>query len=237
MAGQVRAFARRHCIALVALFIALGGSSYAAVKLPRNSVGSKQIKAGAVKESKLAASVRRKLNTGGTGPTGPRGATGPAGAKGDTVVGPTGPKGDDGPAGPAGDRGPTGPISPTDVYTAIVAPDPQNPAQDSVTARIAPVGVPPGKYAVVARVKAFNAGGSAVSVSCALAQYGGATLDTFAVSVPALQRREVFLMGAGTVVDHDGTDYIMISCTASGAGVDWSEERLTATRVDTVNGS
>ena len=36
-------------VAYLALVVALGGTSYAAVKLPKNSVGSKQIKVGAVK--------------------------------------------------------------------------------------------------------------------------------------------------------------------------------------------
>jgi hypothetical protein len=38
----------------VAVFIALGGSAYAAVKLPPNSVGTKQLKAGAVTAPKVA---------------------------------------------------------------------------------------------------------------------------------------------------------------------------------------
>src|SRR5205814_670105 len=37
--------------ATVALFVALGGTSYAALKLPRNSVGSAQIRTGAVHSS------------------------------------------------------------------------------------------------------------------------------------------------------------------------------------------
>jgi len=41
-------------VATLALFIALGGSSYAAIKLPRNSVGSAQIRAKAVGGSELA---------------------------------------------------------------------------------------------------------------------------------------------------------------------------------------
>jgi hypothetical protein len=40
-------------IATLALFIALGGASYAAVKLPKNSVGSRQIKNGAVTRAKI----------------------------------------------------------------------------------------------------------------------------------------------------------------------------------------
>jgi hypothetical protein len=40
-------------MATIAVFIALGGASYAAVKLPAKSVGTKQIKKGAVKTAKL----------------------------------------------------------------------------------------------------------------------------------------------------------------------------------------
>jgi hypothetical protein len=40
-------------IATLALFIALGGSSYAALKLPKNSVKAKQIAAGAVTSSEV----------------------------------------------------------------------------------------------------------------------------------------------------------------------------------------
>ena len=77
-------------VAYLALFIALGGVSYAAVTLPRGSVGTAQIRKGAVTKSKLAAEVRNGL----------RGPAGRAGPKGDT--GPIGPKGDTGPTGPAG---------------------------------------------------------------------------------------------------------------------------------------
>ncbi len=40
-------------MATVAVFIALGGASYAAVKLPKNSVGSSQIKKNAVTGSRV----------------------------------------------------------------------------------------------------------------------------------------------------------------------------------------
>ncbi len=42
-------------ISLIALFVALGGTGYAAFKLPKNSVGSKQIKKNAVTGSKIKA--------------------------------------------------------------------------------------------------------------------------------------------------------------------------------------
>ena len=50
---QITRFARHNAIALTALFVALGGTSYAAVTLPRNSVGSAQIKTNAVTSSEL----------------------------------------------------------------------------------------------------------------------------------------------------------------------------------------
>jgi hypothetical protein len=91
-------YLKRHHIGLLALFIALGGTSYAATKLPRNSVGGPQIRNGAVSEAKLAKAVRTKL-----GKAGKAGPAGPAGSKGDT--GAAGPKGADGSPGPQGVQG------------------------------------------------------------------------------------------------------------------------------------
>jgi hypothetical protein len=54
---------RQNVIALIALFVALGGTSYAALNLPANSVGTRQLKNRAVNAAKLnpssvAASIR-----------------------------------------------------------------------------------------------------------------------------------------------------------------------------------
>jgi hypothetical protein len=46
-------FTYANVMATIAVFIALGGASYAAVKLPKNSVGTKQIKKGAVTGAKI----------------------------------------------------------------------------------------------------------------------------------------------------------------------------------------
>jgi hypothetical protein len=46
-------FLKDNAIALVALFIALGGTSYAAVAIPKDSVGSTQLRKGAVTSSKI----------------------------------------------------------------------------------------------------------------------------------------------------------------------------------------
>jgi hypothetical protein len=94
-------------IACIALAIALGGTSYAAVTvLPRNSVTTVQVK----DFSLLSRDFKR-----GQIPTGPRG---PAGAQG--TAGPTGPAGLPGPIGPPG---PVGPAGTTNVKWALVKGD------------------------------------------------------------------------------------------------------------------
>jgi hypothetical protein len=114
-------------VATIALFVALGGSGYAAVTLPQNSVTSKSIKNGQVNTADLAKNavtsakvkdfslLSKDFKPGELGAGSP-GATGPPGPKGDTgAIGLQGPKGDTGAIGlqgPKGDAGPsTGPAS------------------------------------------------------------------------------------------------------------------------------
>jgi hypothetical protein len=65
-------------MASLALFVALGGVGYAASQLPKNSVGTKQLKNGAVTEKKISKSAKKALA--GTGTVGPVGPAGPPGA-------------------------------------------------------------------------------------------------------------------------------------------------------------
>jgi hypothetical protein len=111
MSHRIIGHLRGNAVGYVALFAALGGTSYAAVNLDPGSVNSAAIARGAVTHSKLAARsvtaanlVKHSLtaevfkagtlktgangNSGGAGPTGPGGANGKAG--------PTGPAGADG---------------------------------------------------------------------------------------------------------------------------------------------
>jgi hypothetical protein len=72
-------------VACTALIVALGGTSYAALKLPRNSVGTAQLKSnsvtsGKVRNGSLTSRDFRSLSL----PRGPRGAQGP---KGDSAPG------------------------------------------------------------------------------------------------------------------------------------------------------
>ena len=56
-------------------FIVLGGGAYAASQLPKNSVGTRQLKKGAVTKAKIKKSTLRELQ-GAQGPAGPAGAAG-----------------------------------------------------------------------------------------------------------------------------------------------------------------
>ncbi|MGH3126597.1 MAG: hypothetical protein ACRDPX_01630 [Gaiellaceae bacterium] len=95
-------------VASLALAISLGGTGYAALKLPAGSVGAAQLKKNAVttlkvkNQSLLAADFRP-----GQLPVGPQGATGTPGPKGDT--GDKGDKGDPGPVGVTGHQRVSGP--------------------------------------------------------------------------------------------------------------------------------
>jgi hypothetical protein len=72
-------------VATLALFIALGGTSYAAIKLPKNSVGSTQIKTGAVHTGEIfngtirLGDMSKSAQAALRGQTGPQGPAGPAG--------------------------------------------------------------------------------------------------------------------------------------------------------------
>jgi hypothetical protein len=118
MIGSIRGkLSFANVMSMMAVMIALGGTSYAAIRLPRNSVGSAQIKTSAVKNSDLGSSsvTSGKVRNGSllaqdfgagqipAGPAGPRGLTGATGATGATgSTGATGPQGPTGPAGTVG---------------------------------------------------------------------------------------------------------------------------------------
>jgi hypothetical protein len=70
-------------MATIAVFIALGGASYAATQIPKNSVGTKQLKNGAVTGAKVkvgslpvSSFKEGQLPLGAVGPIGPKGEPG-----------------------------------------------------------------------------------------------------------------------------------------------------------------
>lgn len=166
-------FLRRHLtyanvVASLALFLALGGAAFAATQLPRNSVGTGQLKPEAVTAGKIARKTRNQLRgaTGPQGPQGPQGKTGKTGAKGATgargAVGATGPAGAKGAAGADG-TGPAYEVFATGKAIAVGTPT-----------VIATANVPAGAYVFSANVVVegpgeptvtcnLNAGGEAIA--------------------------------------------------------------------------
>jgi hypothetical protein len=136
---------RRHMVGYLALFVALGGTSYAATSLSARSVGTRQLRDQAVRTSKLAdgavnsakvqnhsllasdfqagqlppGSAGARGATGLAGPQGLKGDTGAPGAKGDT--GAPGAKGDTGAPGAKGDAGAPGPAGSNATIDGVAA--------------------------------------------------------------------------------------------------------------------
>ncbi len=129
-------------IAVIALLVTLGGTSYAVTQLPKASVGTEQLQDGAVGPMKIkagaitAGKIRnenvtsqkirngtiQRWDIGWSTWNGLLGARGPQG-----VQGKTGPAGPVGPAGPTGSQGPVGEIGPTGPQGATGAMGPPGP--------------------------------------------------------------------------------------------------------------
>ncbi len=98
MLPKLAVHVRHNVVGYLALFAALGGTSYAAVRLPANSVGAKQIKAKAVRASEVKngtlglaelsgrAESALQGQRGLQGPQGVAGAQGPAGSAAGSVI-------------------------------------------------------------------------------------------------------------------------------------------------------
>ena len=106
-------------VACLALVVALGGTSVAAVSqlVPRNSVGAAQLQTGAVTGAKVRANAITSIKVRN------RSLLRSDFAPGQLPAGPTGPMGPAGPAGPAGAAGPAGVIGAITVRTASVTID------------------------------------------------------------------------------------------------------------------
>lgn len=142
MSSRIRRHIGGNAVAYVALFVALGGTSYAATRVTGatvqdGSLTGADIRAHSITSSNLALAARPASLTAQSAATrrgrrGPRGFRGYRGYKGDT--GPVGPAGPAGPAGPPGVSG----------YQVVMA----SSSTDSSTLRSATALCPPGKRAL-----------------------------------------------------------------------------------------
>jgi hypothetical protein len=166
-------------VALIALFVALGGSSYAAVTLAKNSVKAKQIAPNAVRASEIKASAVRSAEVRNGSLLAQDFKTGqlPAGPKGD--------KGDTGEKGDKGDKGDTGDAGTAVAYATVTSTgtvitgksknlDQSNVDADTQVGAYCFLSLPSGvKTAMVAPQTAFDGGQQDVIASYYLNEGGG----------------------------------------------------------------
>lgn len=238
-------------VACLSLVVALGGVSYAAGVLPKNSVGTMQLQKKAVSGAKLkqnavtAAKVKNgsltaadfKAGQLSAGATGERGLTGPAGPKGATgATGATGPQGAAGPAGPQGPAGPKGDKGAQGPAGAVSA---------KLTTSTGP-GVVGNSWSYVHTGEPLAAGTWMVTgkvsidqsdvvspgtlVECRLDAPGNTALDYSSFDTES-DTDNVDLVMFGKVVS-DGDDKVSIACQDADIGdPDWTRARLLAMKV------
>ena len=182
-------------VACTALIFAMGGTGYAAIKLPKNSVGPRQIKSNAVSASKVK--DRSLLAT-------------------DFAAGqlPAGPQGPAGPAGPAGSTGPRGPSD------AIYKRDPSFVDVTGAKTTVVSVTLPAGSWVVTGGGVVNNNASANSNAGCEL-NIAGVVVDTEDLIVlgPNLavgERESVTLTGAKTVTTPTPAQFRCSLSSASG---------------------
>jgi hypothetical protein len=148
--------------ASLALFLALGGAAYAATQLPKNSVGTNQIRKEAVTAGKIAKKTRQQLQ----GQRGPAGQQGPQGK-----IGKTGAKGATGARGAQGNTGAPGVDGTGPAFEATAKPT--APTAIGTLTQVVGLSLAPGQYATSANVVVQGSAGA--TVSCTLLNGGEAS--------------------------------------------------------------
>jgi hypothetical protein len=216
-------------VALIALLVALAGTSYAAVKLPRNSVGGPQLKRNAVTGDKVHdGSLFANDFAAGQIPKGPKGDAGPQG-----------PGGPQGPAGIAGAQGPPG------VAQIIVRRHPDNvpiALAAGSTVNVVSMALPAGRWWVSGNTDALYDGAPGSTFRCALLLGGNALEPPQALGLgngATLTRAAVFSPEAAVTLAAPGT--VVLQCshetvvTATQFGPFFAPSELVAVRADNLD--
>jgi hypothetical protein len=182
-------------LAALALFVALGGTSYAVSKLPKNSVGSEQVRDGSLTAADLSAGAAS------SGPRGPRGAQGPAGAPGAT-----------GPQGPA--ALPKGYVDRLDGLLSVPAQSPGTLAATAASLRL-----PAGHYGLQFTAHAYVESGGRTFIACRLTGPGGGLTTSTTALGATEQPAQQAALALADVTAFDGTQTVSVTCsTVAGTG-------------------
>ena len=194
-------------IAMIALAVALGGTGYAAIVLPANSVGTKQLKKSAVTSVKVKdGSLLNADFKAGQIPAGPVG-----------------------PAGPAGPGGPAGPAGPSDAFSGFK----NGPtAVPGTLSTVATLNVPAvGKYVIVGKAWIFDNVNTGVLVQCQLV--AGGDSDETRASLEGNSAGYVTGTSMAFNVAHEfaAAGVIELKCNAFGVSVSINSIKITAIKV------
>ncbi|MEI2701536.1 MAG: hypothetical protein V9E83_03940 [Baekduia sp.] len=222
--------AKHNTVGYLALFVALGGTSYAAVQLPRNSVGAAQIQSSAVGTSEVR---DRSIKTADLAP-----------ATRSALKGNPGPAGEKGPAGAPGATGAAGPAGTGTSDVVIIKEDLEIPVGGSIRAGGAGAFLDAGKWALQAAVTISNSEANPAYVACQLYSPVAGTLDgPSAVTLPPVADAPAPAGGdrLGSIALAGSADFafsslVMVSCDRTGAGTGAATGRvtITATRASTI---
>lgn len=199
-------------VASLALLVALAGTGYAAIRLPANSVGTAQLKNGAV----TAVKVKRGtlLNSDFKAGQLPRGARGFTGSPG--------------PPGPAGSPGPAGPPGPSNGFVFSKA---GAVGVGSSSATIASLSLPAGNYLVSAKAVLLSAGPKGTTVTCKLV--AGAATDQASTRLgdgTDVNQTQALIAPAALSAAGSAT----LSCSTSGGTAEASQIAVAAVQVATL---
>lgn len=222
--GEMRA--RRptyaNVVSTLALFLALGGTSYA---VARNSVGTRELKPDAVTSAKVKdhSLGSRDLESSAL------------------LAGPRGARGSEGPPGPKGDKGAVGPTGPSQVIHAFrdgavsLADAPE--FKDILTLD----NVPAGTYWVIGSSDGvFTAAGAKTYFRCFLVFNGNPTSDVAGAVGAGAGAAEVMPISISGTAVFDGTGSIRLRCghdapLAAGGNPRFEVSRLTAIRTEALD--
>ena len=217
-------------ISLVALFVALGGTSYAAIALaPKNSVNSASVINGSLQKADLSKKAVTALK-------GTRGARGPAGAAG--AAGAAGPVGATGPAGAAGTngaQGASGPRGPSDAVAVFK--DGPTGINDTGTLVATLPSLTAGNWVIQAKAWADTVSGFQRAVTCVLAAQGDTdTMQTRLDTSAGVVTRAAFALQV--VHKAIATFSVTLNCSNDGGGsvgvIRIHDLKITAIRVETL---
>jgi hypothetical protein len=199
--------------ASLALFLALGGAAYAATQLPKNSVGTNQIRKEAVTAAKIAKKTRQQLQ-GRRGPAGQQGPQGKTGAKGGT-----GAKGAVGARGAQGNTGAPGVDGTGPAFEAFAKPT--APTAIGTGTQVVGLSLAPGQYATSANVVVKAT--AAATVSCTLLNGGEAS-----ATIPAAGFETLSMSGVRGLA---GASTATVVCSTTGGTAELVSASVTAIQV------